>query len=155
MMMRALIQATRNPDLGLLLIRSMIGIVGIFHGSQKLFGLFGGHGIDGFAGYLASLGVPAPVPSAWLAGLAEFGGGLLVALGIAPRVAALPFLFAMLVAFFAAHGGKFEMQQGGGEYALTLAVVLAGLVFTGPGRFTVPALFGASGAMGRSQGASA
>lgn len=132
----------RNPDLGLLLIRLMVGVVGLFHGSQKLFGLFGGHGIDGFAGYLGALGIPAPGLSAWLAALSEFVGGALLALGIVPRLAAAPFLFAMLVAFFVAHGGKFALQQGGGEYALTLAVVLLALIFTGPGRYTVPALLG-------------
>lgn len=140
------IKAIQNPDFGLLLIRVMVGIVGIFHGSQKLFGLFGGPGIDGFAGYLGSLGIPAPVVSAWLTGLAEFAGGLLLVLGIVPRIAALPFLFAMLVGFFVGHGGKFAAQQGGGEYALTLAMVLAGLVFTGPGCFTVPAMVRAGGA---------
>lgn len=126
-----------SPDLGLLLIRSWVGFVGVFHGSQKLFGLFGGPGIDGFAGYLGQLGVPAPQLNAILAGSAEFFGGLLLIAGLFPRLAAVPFLFTMLVAAFKAHAGKFSVSEGGMEYALTIAFVLAGLIFTGGGRFAV------------------
>ena len=124
-----------SPDFGLLLIRSWVGFIGVVHGSQKLFGLFGGSGIDGFAGYLTELGVPAPRVSAVLAGSAEFFGGLLLIVGLFPRLAAVPFLFTMLVAAFKAHPGKFSVAQGGMEYALTIAFVLAGLIFTGGGRF--------------------
>ena len=63
-----------SVDLGLLMVRLWIGLIGFIHGSQKLFGLFGGGGIKGFAGYLQTLHVPAPTASAVMAGLAEFGG---------------------------------------------------------------------------------
>ena len=55
-------------DVGLLMIRLMLGVVFVFHGSQKLFGLFGGPGIEGFAGFLGQLGAPVPTVSALLAG---------------------------------------------------------------------------------------
>jgi len=129
-----------RPDTGLLLIRLWLGFIGLFHGSQKLFGLFGGPGIKGFAGALQSMNVPAPTASAVLAGSAELLGGLLLALGIVPRLAVLPFIFTMLVAYFTAHGGKFAVTSGGGEYALSLAVLLLATILTGPGRYTLPNL---------------
>ena len=119
-------QSTR--DLGLLLIRLMLAVVFIYHGQSKLFG-----GLEGFAGYLGTLGVPMPQVSAFLAALAEFGGGLILAAGVAFRYTLPPVVFTMLVAAFKAHGGKFSGQDGGMEYPLTLAVITAALIFTGAG----------------------
>jgi putative oxidoreductase len=134
--------AVTGPDVGLLLLRLMVGAIGVFHGGGKLFtGLFGGAGPEGFAAELDQMGVPMPAVSAYLAGSAEFFGGLLVAAGVATRLAAVPFLFTMLVAAFAVHGKAFGLQSGGMEYALTVAVILASLILTGPGRLTLPALF--------------
>ena len=125
-------------DTGLLLIRAMVGIVFAYHGSQKLFGLFGGGGIAGTAGFFESIGIPLPAVSAVLAGGTEFFGGLALLAGIGSRLAALPLVFTMLVASFTVHGGSFGAQSGGMEYPLTLAVVTAGLALLGPGRFRVP-----------------
>ena len=61
---------------GLLLIRVMIGFVFFYHGGQKLFGIFGGYGIEGTAGFFASIGIPFPTLSVYLAGGAEFFGGI-------------------------------------------------------------------------------
>lgn len=140
-----------RPDAGLLFARAWLGFIGVFHGAQKLFGLAGGPGIRGFAGVLEGMNVPAPMLSAVLAGSAEFFGGLLLALGILPRLAAIPFIFTMLVAFFVAHGGRFAVTAGGGEYALTVAVLLLATILTGPGRYTVPNLLsrGATRPLGR------
>jgi putative oxidoreductase len=129
-----------HPDAGLLLARLWLGFLGVFHGSQKLFGLFGGSGLRGFAGFLEGMNVPAPTLSAVLAGSAEFFGGFLLAMGIVPRLAVVPFIFTMLVAYFTAHGGKFSAAAGGGEYALTIAVLLSATILTGPGRYTPPSL---------------
>jgi len=120
------------PDLGLLLIRLMLGVVFIYHGAPKLFG-----GLDGFAGYLGSMGVPLPQVSALLAALAEVLGGAILIAGLWFRVALWPTVFTMLVASFTAHAGKFSIQDGGMEYALTLAVMVTGLALTGPGKLTV------------------
>lgn len=143
-------QATTNPaptnatwtttDIGLLLIRVMVGVVFVFHGSQKLFGLFGGFGISGTADWMASIGIPFATVSALLAGSAEFFGGLALLTGVAVRWAAVPMVFTMIVACVTAHAGGFSAQAGGMEYPLTLAFVLAGLGLTGAGRFTLPAL---------------
>lgn len=126
-----------SVDVGLALIRVMVGVVFVFHGSQKLFGVFGGPGMEGFAGYVATLGVPAPTLAAWLAALAEFGGGLAFILGAGTRLAAVPLVITMLVAAFGVHGSAFSVQAQGMEYALTLGVASLGLAFTGPGRFSL------------------
>lgn len=122
-------------DYGLFLIRLLVAVVFIFHGSQKLFGAFGGHGIEGFAGFLASLGIPFPTANAYMAGLTEFVGGLALLSGVGVRVLALPLSFTMLVAAFTAHSG-FDVLKGGNEYPLTLAFVVAGLGLTGAGNVT-------------------
>jgi putative oxidoreductase len=133
-------------DLGLLAMRVMLAVVFLFHGAQKLFGVFDGPGLEGFAGWLDSLGVPLPAVSAFLAALAEFGGGLALATGVGTRLVGVPLAFTMFVAAFAAHSG-FAAQSGGMEYPLTLAVMVVGLVLTGPGRLVVPnPLAGGAGA---------
>lgn len=124
-------------DAGLLGMRLMLGVVFMYHGSQKLFGAFGGSGIDGFAGFLASIGVPLPTLNAYMAGGAEFFGGLLLAAGVFARLASIPVIFTMLVAAFTVHGGAFGAQNNGLEYPLTLAVFTAGIGLIGPGRLTL------------------
>lgn len=131
-------QAGYLGDTGLLLIRGIVGVVFVFHGAQKLFGWFDGSGIQGFAGYLTSLGVPLPTLNACLAGSAEFFGGLALLTGIGVRFAAVPLIITMLVASFVAHGEAFSILKKGMEYPLTLAFMVAGLALTGPGRVTLP-----------------
>jgi putative oxidoreductase len=138
-------------DTGLLAMRVMIGVVFVFHGAQKLFGLFGGYGIDGTAGFMDSLGIPFPTLSAVLAGGAEFFGGLALITGFGQRLMSIPLVFTMLVASLTAHSG-FGAQSGGMEYPLTLAVMSAGLGLLGPGRFTLAGAFsrlGSGAAEGR------
>jgi putative oxidoreductase len=129
----------RNPDLGLLLIRSIVGIVGIFHGAQKLFGLFGGYGLRGTAGFMREGGFPVPMGSALAIGITEFFGGILIVLGLFMRPAALAFSFGMFVAAIVVHRHAFDLNNDppGMEYALTLAIVLLGLFLTGSGRFSI------------------
>jgi len=122
-----------RSDFALLAMRVMVGIVFVYHGSQKLFGLFGGYGITGTAGWMASIGIPLPEVSATLAGAAEFFGGLALLSGFGQRLLSIPLTFTMLVAAFTAHSG-FNAASGGMEYPLTLAVVVAGLGLLGPGR---------------------
>ena len=121
-------------DLGILMIRLILAAVFLSHGSQKLFGLFGGYGISGTAGFFdKNLGIPLPYLSAILVGLAEFVGGLSLLSGFVLRWAMIPLSFAMFVGAFAAHTG-FSAMNDGMEYPLTLAVITAALVLIGPGR---------------------
>lgn len=135
--MNVLDRLIHQPDLGLLLSRLMLGAVGVFHGAQKLFGAFGGGGLEGFSGFLRSLDVPLPSLSALLAALAEFLGGILIALGLFTRVSALAFGFTMLVAIVLVHPGAFSAANNGMEFPLTLLVLSLTLFLAGPGRFTV------------------
>ncbi|MFA9479742.1 DoxX family protein [Phycisphaerales bacterium AB-hyl4] len=130
----------RLNDIALLLIRGVLAVVFVFHGSQKLFGWFGGGGLSGTAGFMESIGIPLPMLSTLLAGSAEFFGGIVLLLGVGTRIAAVPMAFTMLVAIVTVHNSAFNAAAGGMEYALTLGVVLVALALTGPGRLTVAKL---------------
>ena len=119
-------------DTGLLLLRVTLGGLFVFHGSAKFTA-----GIDGFAGYLDSLGVPFPLLNAYLAAGTEVVAGVAVALGLLTRLASIPLAFTMAVAFFTAKGAQLSAQGGGGEYPLALGLVAVALVLTGPGRFNL------------------
>lgn len=129
-----------QENIALVLLRAILGIVFIYHGSQKLFGAFGGPGIEGFSAFLDSLGAPLPTLNAYVAASAEFFGGLALLTGVLARLASLPMVITMLVASFAVHSG-FDARQGGMEYPLTLAIVTAALGLFGPGDWTLTALF--------------
>jgi putative oxidoreductase len=131
-------------DVSLLLIRVMIGVVFMFHGSQKLFGMFEGPGMEGFTQGLTSMGIPMPALNAYLAAGAEFFGGLLLAVGLLTRLAAIPVVVTMMVAAFMVHGSAFSLQHSGMEYALTLGVVTAAVGIAGAGKLSIDALIGRS-----------
>ncbi len=123
-----------HPDAGRLLLRLSLATVFLFHGAQKLFGLFGGYGIAGTAQFMESIGLPFPSLSATLAGGAEFFGGLAFLTGVGLRVLGVPLTITMLVAAFSLRQ-SFDVQAGGMEYPLTLALASAALVLMGPGSF--------------------
>ena len=77
-----------------------IGIIFVAHGAQKLFGWFGGYGLEGTGQFMASLGLTPGYLMALLAGSAEFFGGLALLLGVLVRPAAAALAFAMVVAIF-------------------------------------------------------
>jgi putative oxidoreductase len=120
-----------------LLIRLILGVVLMFHGSQKLFGWFEGSGMEAFAANIEKMEMPMPVAAAYAAALAELVGGALLLVGFLTRIAAIPVAITMLVAAIKVHGHAFSGQHGGMEYPLTLAVVAAALMFTGAGQFSV------------------
>ena len=121
---------------GALALRIPIGIVFAAHGAQKLFGWFGGYGLDGTGQWMESIGLPFGTVSAALAGGTELLGGIALAVGFWPRLVVLPLAATMLVGAFTAHTG-FDVQKGGMEYPLTLAVVCVALALVGGGRFVV------------------
>ena len=136
-------------DLGLFLLRSTVGLVLAAHGVQKLFGWFGGPGLDAVGQGFAALGFHPGKRHALMAGLVEVGGGLLLALGLLTPLAAAIVLSVMLVAAVSVHVKQgFFITSGGFEYNLVLGVAGLVLAFTGPGALSLDTLFGltASGA---------
>ena len=127
---------------GLLLIRVVVGGTMFAHGSQKLFGWFGGPGPSGTAGFVGQLGFRAPAFMAVVLGLAE-SGGLLFAAGFLTPLAALGIAVVMLNAIATVHWPKgFWAGAGGYEFNLTLLAVAVGIATTGPGRFSVDRAIG-------------
>ncbi|NCT82471.1 MAG: DoxX family protein [Comamonadaceae bacterium] len=139
-MNNALIHRVLATDDGIaaLALRLPVGVIFIAHGAQKLFGWFGGYGLEGTGQFFASLGLQPGVLMALLAGSAEFFGGLALVLGLLVRPAAAALCFAMLVAIFAVHIGKgFFLDKGGYEYALALCAAALSLLFSGAGRLSL------------------
>ena len=130
-------RATQLQGWGIALIRIIVGIVFLVHGSQKLF-MFG---IGGTAGFMGQIGIPAPMLSATLATAAECLGGLALLLGLFTRWAAIPLSINMLVAIFMVHLKNGFFLPTGYEYALTLLVILIGLALTGSGEAALDNLF--------------
>jgi putative oxidoreductase len=131
------ILATDNGA-GALALRIPVGIIFAAHGAQKLFGWFGGYGLEGTGQFFGSIGLNPGYLMALLAGLVEFLGGLALVLGVLVRPAAAALAFAMLIAVFAVHWSKgFFASNGGYEYALALLAASVALVLSGAGRFSV------------------
>jgi putative oxidoreductase len=127
-----------NPDVGLLILRIVLGIIFIGHGSQKLFGAFGGPGIAGVTGFFGSLGIPMPGVMAWVVGLFEFLGGWYVLLGFLTSLGGVMITCVMLGAIATVHISKgFWNGKGGMEFPLALIAAALALVFAGPGRYSV------------------
>ena len=129
--------------IGLLLLRLAVGLTLAAHGSQKLFGWFGGWGIEATGNAFAQMGFVPGRRSAILAGLAELSAGLLLALGAATPFAAAIAASVMLVAIVSVHLEKgFFNSQGGYEFPLLVGLGALSLAFTGPGSISVDALLG-------------
>ena len=130
-----------NSDVGLLVLRLVVGGLLAAHGAQKLFGWFGGFGLRGTAGYLASLGFRPGMLFATLAGLAEAAGGLLLTCGLVVPLASALLIGVLVVVVVAGHGAHgLWNHQGGYEYPLVLAVVAAALGVVGPGTYALDSL---------------
>jgi putative oxidoreductase len=127
----------------LLLLRLVVGLTFAAHGAQKLFGWFGGPGLDGTGQFFTMIGFSPGRRHALMAGLAETGGGLLLALGLITPLASAALISVMLVAVFRVHiRNGFFGQNGGYEYNLVLSVAALALAFAGPGSLSVDALVG-------------
>jgi len=130
-------------DTGILLIRGLFGIAIAAHGTQKVFGWFGGYGLKGTGGFFERLGFRPGVPFAAAAGLSEVGGGVLLTLGLFTPFGAAAVLAAMLVAIVSVHlkNGFFTMNNGI-ELPFLYAASALGLAFIGAGAFSLDALLG-------------
>ncbi|HEU4587814.1 MAG TPA: DoxX family protein [Gemmatimonadales bacterium] len=132
-------------SLGLLIARLVVGLGIAAHGAQKLFGWFGGHGLEGTAGYLDSLGFRPGRTFATAAAVAEFGGGVLVALGFLGPIGPAVVLAVMLVAMTQHWSNGFFSMNGGIELPLLYATAGVALAFTGPGAYSLDAALGLTG----------
>jgi putative oxidoreductase len=132
-----------DMHLALLALRLTTGTLLAGHGSQKLFGAFGGGGLDGTAGMMESLGLRPGRPWAALAGLAELGGGALTALGFLSPLGPTGILSAMAMATATAHWGKpIWVTKGGAELPVTNMAIALALAIAGPGRCSLDAALG-------------
>ncbi|MFN8675243.1 MAG: DoxX family membrane protein [Thermomicrobiales bacterium] len=149
-------------DLGLLVLRLGAGGILMVHGYPKLFGgpdkevsaaatsILGPDfpetvkkgGKEAFANALRSMDVPEPEIAALASGLAEFGGGLALALGAATGPAGLAAAANMAVASYKVHGKQGLASQGGYEFSALLGLCALALAMTGPGAFSIDHLFG-------------
>ncbi|MBA2598201.1 MAG: DoxX family protein [Chloroflexia bacterium] len=130
-------------DLGLLTLRLAVGGLLAGHGGQKLFGWFGGHGLEGMGGFLESIGYRPGREWAMLAGLSEFGGGALTALGLLHPLGPISTLGAMTIATIDVHGGKpVWVTEGGAELPITYMAAALALTLAGPGAFSLDRALG-------------
>ena len=132
-----------SESLGLLILRLVVGLVIAAHGSQKLFGWFGGPGLSGMKGWL---GGGSRLRPAWfwsiMAGLSEFGGGVLLAAGFLSPLGSLGVIAAMLMAIILAHWPRFWASNGGLEFPLIMLTSALVVGITGPGRYSLDVAFG-------------
>lgn len=128
-------------EYGLLLLRLFVGAAFIGHGTQKLFGWFGGYGPQGTGTFFGSLGYRSPVVLAVVAGLCEVVGGILLLLGLAVPVAAYLIAVVMLNAIITVTWGKDGLWKGS-ELELLFLVAAISLAITGPGRFSLDRAIG-------------
>jgi len=125
-------------DLSMFALRLVLGITFIMHGGQKLFGIFGGIGIDGTTKMMEGLGFAAPYFVALIWSCVEFTGGTFLVLGVLTRFSAVLIMGIMFLSVWKislAYG--FFLQNGGFEYNLLIIAACIPLVFMGGGRWSV------------------
>lgn len=127
-----------SNSIALLLIRLGVGVVMAAHGSQKLFGWFGGYGLEATGQFFSeNLGLKPGLLMAAMAGGTEFVGGLLLIVGLMTRLAGLSLAGTMAVAILTAHSSAFFASNNGMEYPLTLLLASLTLAIGGGGAFSV------------------
>lgn len=132
-------------NLAALLLRLAIGGLLAGHGAQKLFGSFSGPGLEGTSGFMEMLGLRPGRPWAVLAGLSEFGGGLLTLLGFLNPLGPLGVIGSMAMATVTAHKGKpVWVTEGGAELPLTNIAAATALILNGPGKWSLDRALGLS-----------
>jgi putative oxidoreductase len=130
-------------SIAFLILRLTVGGLIAGHGAQKLFGWFGGQGLEGTAGWMESIRLKPGTVWARLAGGSEFAGGVMTALGFLNPLGPIAAAGAMLMAWTKVHLGKpIWTTKGGAELPLTNLAALASVTLAGPGRFSLDGLFG-------------
>ena len=130
-----------NGGLTALSLRIPAGIIFIGHGAQKLFGAFGGYGLEGTGQWMASIGLEPGYLMALAAGSAEFFGGIALLIGLLVRPAAAVLAITMLMAILTVHisNGLF-MSNNGYEFGLSLLAISVALIFSGAGYLSIDRL---------------
>ena len=127
-------------DAGLLVLHGLVGLLLAGHGAQKLFGLFGGHGPEGTAGFMDSLGLRPGKLHAYAAGAGELVGGALIALGLLVPLGAALIVAVMVAAALTAHRGKpIWVTAGGAELPLVYGLVAFALAAVSAGDVSLDA----------------
>ncbi|ENN6812727.1 DoxX family protein [Vibrio fluvialis] len=138
--MNAFLKKLMSTDAGFapLALRIPIGITFMAHGSQKLFGWFGGYGLEGTGQWMASIGIEPGVLMAFLAGSGEFFGGLFLLIGLLTRPATFVTAFTMVVAILSVHiGNGLFMANNGYEFGLALLAASVSLLISGAGKVSI------------------
>ena len=130
-------------NLGLIVLRIVVGALFFGHGAQKLFGWFGGHGLQGTGGFFESIGLKPGRQMALCAGLGELVGGVLLALGLLTPLAAAVLTAVMVAAIASVHWTKgLWVTDGGFEYNLVLIAVAFAVTAIGTGDWSLDHVFG-------------
>ena len=130
-------------SIAFLVIRLAVGGLLAGHGAQKLFGWFGGSGPEGTSAFMASLKLQPAKQWALTAGISEFLGGLLSAVGLLNPIGPMLGIASMATASLTAHKGRpIWGTKGGAELPVTNIAALAALVLAGPGRVSLDTVFG-------------
>ncbi|GAB1112016.1 MAG: DoxX family protein [Shewanella algae] len=142
-MMKDLIIKLLRTDAGFapLALRLPIGITFMAHGAQKLFGWFGGYGLEGTGQWMASIGLTPGYLMALMAGSSEFFGGLLLIIGLLIRPTSAVLAFTMLMAIVTVHldNGLF-MSNNGYEFGLALLAATVSLAISGAGKMSIDSM---------------
>lgn len=127
----------RFDGLAWLALRATTGLLLMPHGAQKLFGMFGGGGITGTAGFLESVGYPAPTLMAILIGVVEFFGGLMITTGFMTRFAAVAVAVFMGFAVLFHLGNGFFWTARGFEYPVLWGIAAIFFAVKGGGAYSI------------------
>ncbi|HEV2129785.1 MAG TPA: DoxX family protein [Longimicrobiaceae bacterium] len=134
--------STQRLNLGLTILRTILGVVFFAHGAQKLFV----YGLGGVTGAFAGMGVPLAEIAGPAVAFVEFLGGLALILGLFTRVAGLAVAGVMLGAMLLVHLPQGFFAPGGVEFVLTLFAGALAVALTGPGAYSVDAVLARRGA---------
>jgi putative oxidoreductase len=136
-------RGSRANESAPMIVRLAQGSLMAGHGAQKLFGSFGGPGLEGTSGFMETLGMRPGRPWAYLAGLSEFGGGVLTTLGLFNPLGPLGVIGSMAMATRKAHWGKpIWVTEGGAELPVLNIAVSTALMIREPDRYSLDRVLG-------------
>ncbi|MFI9510347.1 DoxX family protein [Nocardia sp. NPDC052566] len=130
-------------EVGLLIVRVIVGLVMAYHGTEKLFGWWGADGLDGATRFFTSQGYRPPRLMAAVAGGTETAGGVLLALGLATPLAALMLIGAFVNILLLHLPNGLSRRNNGFEYELVLLAATCCVAFAGPGAWSADAMLDA------------